>query len=82
MSDVSDTPPPERARKKAQNTYEVAEARTKLVKQMVEAENAARDAKTIKLRALRLAKEEAERAEALAHPVAPVKAKKRRVIRT
>ncbi len=52
------------ARKKAQSHFEAAEARTELVKQMVESEKVARDAKTAKLRALRLAKEEADKADA------------------
>jgi hypothetical protein len=61
-------PPPRDARKKAQNHFEAAEARTTLVKQIVQAENAALDARTAKLRALRLAKEEADRAAAAANP--------------
>jgi DnaJ-domain-containing protein 1 len=63
-------------RRKSVNQAEAAETRTQLVKQLVSAESAALDAKTVKLRALRLAKEEAERAEALANP--PVKATKKR----
>ncbi len=55
-------------RRKAQNAFQVAEARTQLVKSIVDAENAALVAKTAKLRALRIAKEEAERADALANP--------------
>jgi hypothetical protein len=65
-------------RRKAQNHFEVADARTKLVKQLVEAENAAFDARTAKLRALRLAKEEAEQAEALANPKPQARASKKR----
>ncbi|MEJ1967217.1 MAG: hypothetical protein WDN03_01060 [Rhizomicrobium sp.] len=57
------------ARRKAQNHFELAEARTTLVKQMVDSERAALDARTLKLRALRLAKEEADRAEAAANPL-------------
>jgi hypothetical protein len=69
MSNPSD-PPRDRTsvRRKAQSHFEAAEARTALVKQIVEAESAARDARTAKLRGLRLAKEEADRAEALANP--------------
>ncbi|HWD27824.1 MAG TPA: hypothetical protein VG387_11710 [Rhizomicrobium sp.] len=59
------------ARRKAQNHFELAEARTTLVKQMVDAERTALDAKTAKLKALRLAKEEADRAEAAANPPPP-----------
>lgn len=62
MSNPSNPPPRDRdgIRRKAQNHFEVAEARTNLVKQIVASENAAFDARTAKLRALRLAKEEAE----------------------
>ena len=71
------SPPPRdhNARKKAQNHFELAEARTSLVKQIVSAESAALDARTAKLKALRLAKEEADRAEAIANPP-PAPAKK------
>jgi multidrug resistance efflux pump len=74
------SPPPRdsNARKKAQNHFEAAEARTTLVKRMVEAESAALDARTAKLKALRLAKEEADRAEALANPPPPSAPKKPR----
>jgi hypothetical protein len=56
------------ARRKAQNHFELAEARTTLVKQMMDAERTALDAKTAKLRALRLAKEASDAAEAAALP--------------
>ncbi|HXR95980.1 MAG TPA: hypothetical protein VN718_08875 [Rhizomicrobium sp.] len=61
------------------DTYFVAwEKRTNLVKQQTQAESAAADAKTAKLRALRLAKEAADRdAEALI----PRTAQKRRKVR-
>jgi hypothetical protein len=71
MNDLMDA---ERARARTRRkptTFEAAETRTRLVRDLVDAENAATDAKTVKLRALRLAREEAERAEALANP-APV----------
>jgi hypothetical protein len=58
---------------KAQSHFAAAEARTTLVKSMMSAESAAQDAKTIKLKALRLAKEAADREAALAAPVAPKK---------
>jgi hypothetical protein len=51
-----------------------SDARNQLVKDMVEKERAATDAKTAKLRALRLAKEAADRAAA--PPPAPAKKKK------
>ena len=64
------------ARRKAHNHFEAADNRTSLVKQMTQTENAATDAKTKKLKALRLAKEEAEAAELAANPPpAPVKKK-------
>lgn len=78
------SPPPRdsNARKKAQNHFEAAEARTTLVKQMVQAESDANDAKTAKLRALRLAKEEADRAAAASAPAAePAKKPRKKVVR-
>jgi hypothetical protein len=58
---------------KAQSHFAAAEARTTLVKTMMSAESAAQDAKTIKLKALRLAKEAADREAAAAAPPAPKK---------
>lgn len=49
------------ARKRAQNHFQAAEVRDTLVRQMIAKERAASDAKTAKLRALRLAKEAADR---------------------
>ena len=73
-------PPPRggEARRKAQNHFELAEARTTLVKQMVDAERTALDARTAKLKALRLAKEEADRLEAAANPPPPAPARKKK----
>ena len=73
------------ARRRAQNHFELAEARTNLVKQMVDAERKALDTKTAKLRALRLAKEEEDRAAALvaaenAPPAKPKKPRKKVVL--
>lgn len=81
MSNPMNPPPRNEARKRAQNHFEAAEARTDLVKKMVAAENAALDARTAKLKALRLAKEEADRAAAAAAPVAAAPVKKARVKR-
>lgn len=64
----------ENARKRAQTHFTVTEQRDSTVKQMLAAETAARDANTAKLRALRLAKEEADREAARNAP--PVAAKK------
>ncbi|MBL6938264.1 MAG: hypothetical protein ISS15_06665 [Alphaproteobacteria bacterium] len=63
------------ARKAAQSHFDAHEARTNLAKQIVQDESAANDAKTARLRALRLAKEEADRAAKVAAPekLAPVK---------
>jgi hypothetical protein len=58
----------EAARRNANNHFAVWEERTALVKQQVSAESAANDAKTAKLRALRLAKEEEDRKTAAAAP--------------
>lgn len=63
------------ARRKAQNHFAASEARTALVKDIVAGERAALDAKTAKLRALRLAKEEADRKAALANPSPPASSK-------
>ncbi|MEI9995064.1 MAG: hypothetical protein WDM91_10750 [Rhizomicrobium sp.] len=74
------SPPPrdrEGARRRAQSHFEVADMRTALVKQIVDGERAALDARTAKLRALRLAKEETDKIEsANAPPPAPKTRKK------
>jgi hypothetical protein len=59
--------------------FEAWEKRTALVKLQTNAESAANDAKTVKLRALRLAKEaeDAEAARIAAANAPPVTAKKR-----
>lgn len=80
MSNPLSPPPRDRdgARRKAQNHFEAAEARTNLVKTIMTGERAALDAKTAKLRALRLAKEDADREEArLAAQNAPPAAEKK-----
>jgi hypothetical protein len=55
------TDPRDAARGKAQKYFTQSEQRDTLVKQEIEKERAAIDAKTAKLRALRLAKEAAEK---------------------
>jgi len=70
------------ARRRAQNHFELAEARTNLVKQMVDAERKALDTKTEKLKALRLAKEEADRIEAANAPPPAPKTRKAKVAKT
>lgn len=73
-------PPHERAhaRTKAQSVFEVADARTKLVKQITDAEKAVLDARTAKLRALRLAKEAEDEARPAVAPAAPSARRKAR----
>ncbi|HEX3674598.1 MAG TPA: hypothetical protein VHU87_10020 [Rhizomicrobium sp.] len=71
------------ARKRAQNHFAAAEQRDTLVKQMVESERNATAAKTAKLKALRLAKEETDAAEAkIAAANAPKKPAKKTRART
>ena len=65
MNDHNPLSPPPRdrdgARKKAQNHFVVREQRDSAIRQEINRERAATDAKTEKLRALRLAKEDADR---------------------
>lgn len=61
---TSSTDPRDAARGKAQKYFTQSEQRDTLVKQEIEKERAAFDARTAKLRALRLAKEAAEKADA------------------
>ncbi len=62
------------ARKRAQNHFTAAEQRDTMVRQTIEKQSAATDAKIAKLRALRLAKEAAEaEAEAAAPTEKPAK---------
>jgi hypothetical protein len=71
---AGDRPARERdgTRRRAKNLFAAAEARDSLVKQEVARDRALFDAKTAKLKALRLAKEEADReAERLAALNAP-----------
>lgn len=56
----------------------IHDQRTQLVKQMLQQESAERDARTIKLRALRLAREAEEAASIAAAPVAVKPAAKRK----
>ena len=70
-------PPKKSAARTANGIFQAWEKRTELVKLQVNAESAANDAKTIRLRALRLEKEaqdaEAARLKALTAPPSPVK---------
>jgi hypothetical protein len=69
------------ARTRAQNHFQAAERRDQLVRDELARERAATDAKTAKLRALRLAKEEADRASSTdTGEVAPKARKPRRIV--
>ena len=83
MTNASD--PRDAARGKAQKYFTQSEQRDTLIKQEIEKERAAVDAKTAKLRALRLAKEAADReaeekiaAEKAAAPKAPKRTARRK----
>jgi len=82
MTDFNPLSPPPRdregQRKKALNHFALRELRDTAIKLEITRERDANDAKTEKLRALRLAKEEAERAAAAAAPPAAATAKKPR----
>lgn len=67
------------ARRRAQNLFTASEQRDTLVRQEIEKERTASDAKTAKLKALRLAKEAADKeAAALVKPVAKAPARKKK----
>lgn len=76
---MADTRTRDAARARAQNHFTASEQRDETVKQIIASERAALDAKTARLRALRLEKEEADREAArLAALNAPPAAPKRR----
>jgi hypothetical protein len=80
-----ETPPPsgqkkDAAHRNADSYFVTWERRTSLVKEQVASESAANDAKTIKLRALRLAKEAADKENA--PPPAPDAPRKRAARKT
>lgn len=79
MEDDKQAPTAQReaARKKAQNHFAASEKRDNDVRQEIQRQQAATATKTAKLRALRLAKEEADRLEAANNP-APEKKKSTR----
>jgi hypothetical protein len=60
---------------RAQTAFKASEQRDLLVRKEIEKERAAVEAKTIRLRALRLAKEAADKLEADAQPPKPKKKK-------
>ena len=73
---IKRTPTQKDARRDADRHFVVWEQRTKLVKQLMADDSAVNDAKTAKLRALRLAKEEEDRKAAALAPPAPRKTPK------
>jgi hypothetical protein len=62
---------------RAQAAFSASEQRTRMVLAEVEKERAATDAKTVKLKALRLAKEAQDRATLAEHPAPPKPRRKR-----
>lgn len=77
MADTRSTTEREAARTKAQSHFQASEKRDQLVREEIARERAVTDAKTAKLRALRLAKEEEDRVAAANAPAPAPKAKKR-----
>ena len=69
------------ARRRAESQFVVAERRDSLIKKELEAVRAASDAKTAKLRALRMAKEEEDRIAAANEPAPAPKVKKAKTVR-
>lgn len=82
MADTRSTSEREAARTKAQSHFQASEKRDQLVREEIARERAATDAKTAKLRALRLAKEESDRIAAANAPAPEPKtaAKRKRTI--
>ena len=70
-------PPKKGAVRTAKGVFDAWEKRTELVKLQTNAESAANDAKTIRLKALRLEKEKQDAIDAAANPPPPAAAKKR-----
>ena len=81
MADTRSTLERDAARTRAQNHFAKAEQRDVLVREDLARERAATDAKTAKLRALRLAKEEEERAAAKDAPAPAAKPKAAKIRR-
>jgi hypothetical protein len=71
MADTRSATERDAARDRAQKHFTASEQRDVQVKQLIEGERSATDAKTAKLRALRLAKEEEERAARASAPPTP-----------
>jgi hypothetical protein len=83
MADTRSATERNAARTRAQNHFQAAERRDEFVRTEIARERAATDAKTAKLRALRLAKEEADReaaADTAEETPAPKKRKAKRIV--
>ena len=78
MADTRTNSERDAARTRAQTHFAASEQRNQQVKQLIDNERSATDAKTVKLRALRLAKEEADRAAAAAAPPSAPKTRARK----
>jgi len=70
-------PPKKGPVRTAKGVFDAWEKRTELVKLQTNAESAANDAKTIRLKALRLEKEKQDAIDAAANPPPPASPKKR-----
>ena len=78
MADTRSAPERDAARNRAQSHFQASEKRDQMVREEIARERAAVDAKTAKLRALRLAKEEADRIAAANAPEVKAPAKRKR----
>jgi hypothetical protein len=76
--ETKNKPDREGAKRRALNHFTAAQQRDELVRDEIAKERAASDAKTARLRALRLAKEEEDRATAAANPPPPAPVRKTR----
>lgn len=74
-------PPKRGAARTTKGVFDAWEKRTEMVKLQTNAESAANDAKTARLKALRLEKEKQDAIEAAANPPPPAPVKKRAVKR-
>ena len=79
MADTRSATERDAARTRAQSHFAASEKRDILVREEIARERAATDAKTAKLRAMRLAKEEEERIAAANAPAAEAKPKKKKI---
>ena len=74
-------PPKKGSNRTAKGVFDAWEKRTEMVKLQTNAESAANDAKTARLKALRLEKEKQDAIEAAANPPPPAPVKKRATVK-